>query len=86
MTVQEEIQALGRKARNASRALRTLTTEEKNAALLAVAEALEAAKPEIDAANAEDVAAARADGLSPAMVDRLTLTEPRFRSMVEGVR
>ena len=86
MTVAEEIQALGRKARAASRAMRTLTTEEKNAALLAVAEALEAAKPEIDAANAADVAAARADGLSPAMVDRLTLTEGRFRSMVEGVR
>ena len=86
MTVAEEIQAMGRKARAASRAMRTLTTAEKNAALLAVAEALEAAKPAIDAANAADVAAAKANGLSPAMVDRLTLTDSRFRSMVEGVR
>ena len=86
MTVAEEIQALGRKARAAARALRTLTTAEKNAALLAVAEAIEAAKPEIDAANAEDVAAAQANGLSPAMVDRLTLTASRFKSMVDGVR
>ena len=65
MTVAEEIQALGRKARAAARALRTLTTAEKNAALLAVAEAIEAAKPEIDAANAEDVAAAQANGAEP---------------------
>ena len=86
MTVAEEIRTMGRKARAASRAMRTLTTAEKNAALLAVAEALEAAKPAIDAANAADVAAAQANGLSPAMVDRLTLTDSRFRSMVEGVR
>ena len=86
MTVHEEIQALGSKARAASRAMRTLTTQMKNAALLAVAEALEAAKPQIDAANAEDVKAAQANGLSPAMVDRLTLTDARFKSMVDGVR
>ena len=86
MTVAEEIQALGRKARAAARALRTLTTAEKNAALLAVAEAIEAAKPEIDAANAEDVAAAKANGLAPSMVDRLTLTPARFKAMVDGVR
>ena len=43
-------------------------------------------KTQIDAANAEDVAAAKATGLAPAMVDRLTLTDARFRSMVEGVR
>ena len=86
MTVHEEIQALGKKARAASRAMRTLTTQMKNAALLAIAEALEAAKPQIDAANAEDVKAAQANGLSPAMVDRLTLTDARFKSMVDGVR
>ena len=65
MTVAEEIQSLGKKARAAARALRTLETREKNAALLAIAEALEAAKPEIDAANAEDVAAAQANGAEP---------------------
>ena len=86
MTVAEEIQSLGKKARAAARALRTLETREKNAALLAIAEALEAAKPEIDAANAEDVAAAKANGLAPSMVDRLTLTPARFKAMVDGVR
>jgi len=86
MTVAEEIRSLGRKARAAARALRTLETREKDAALLAIAEALEAAKPQIDAANAEDVAAATAAGLAPALIDRLTLTPARFRTMVEGVR
>ena len=86
MTVAEEIQSLGKKARAAARALRTLETREKNAELLAIAEALEAAKPEIDAANAEDVAAAKANGLAPSMVDRLTLTPARFKAMVDGVR
>ena len=86
MTVEEEIRDLGRRARAASRALRTLETCDKNAALLSVAEALEADEPLIAAANAEDVAAARAAGLAPALVDRLTLTPARFRAMVDGVR
>ena len=86
MTVEAEIRDLGRRARAASRALRTLETRDKNAALLSVAEALEAAEPLIAAANAEDVAAARAAGLAPALVDRLTLTPARFRAMVDGVR
>lgn len=86
MTVEEEIRDLGKRARAASRALRTLETCDKNAALLSVAEALEADEPLIAAANAEDVAAARAAGLAPALVDRLTLTPARFRAMVDGVR
>ena len=86
MTVEQEIQTLGKKARAASRQMRTFSTAQKNAALLAIADALERAKPQIDAANAEDVAAAKAAGISPAMVDRLTLTDSRFKSMVDGVR
>ena len=86
MNVQEEIHAMGVKARAAAGSLRAFTTEQKNAALSAIADALEAAKPQIDAANAEDVAAAKANGLAPAMVDRLTLTDSRFKSMVDGVR
>ena len=86
MTIQEEIHAMGVKARAAAGAMRAFTTEQKNAALLAIADALEAAKPQIDAANAADVAAAKANGLAPAMVDRLTLTDARFKSMVDGVR
>lgn len=86
MTVEEEITSLGRKARAAAHALRGLETREKNALLLAIAEELEAARPQIDTANAEDVAAAKAAGLAPALVDRLTLTPARFKTMVDGVR
>lgn len=86
MTVAEEIKKLSVQARAAAQALRRLTTEQKNAALRAIADALEAAKPQIDAANAADVAAAQANGLAPALVDRLTLTDARFESMVAGVR
>jgi len=86
MDIHEEIHAMGVKARAAAGALRAFETERKNAALAAIADALEAAKPQIDAANAEDVAAAKANGLAPAMVDRLTLTDARFASMVDGVR
>ncbi len=86
MSLHDEIQEMGAKARAAARAMRAFDTAAKDAALMAIADALEAAKPAIDAANAEDVAAASANGLSPAMVDRLTLTESRFKSMVDGVR
>jgi len=86
MSLHDEIQEMGAKARAAARAMRAFDTAAKDAALTAIADALEAAKPAIDAANAEDVAAASANGLSPAMVDRLTLTESRFKSMVDGVR
>ena len=86
MTIQEEIHGLGVKARAAAQTLRAYTTEQKNAALEAIAAALEAAKDEIGKANAEDVKAAAAEGLSPAMLDRLTLTAKRFAAMVQGVR
>ena len=86
MDIHELIHGKAVKARSASAALRRLTTDEKNAALIAMADALEADKAFIDAANADDVAAAEASGISSAMVDRLTLTTARFKSMVDGVR
>ena len=84
-TVQETIRSLAAAARAAAAELRKLSTEEKNAALRAVAAQLRADRDEIYAANAEDVKAAAASGLSAAMTDRLTLTPARFDSMVEGV-
>ncbi len=86
MDVAATIHEMAVKARSAASAMRALSTEQKNAMLLAIADSLETAKPEIDAANAEDVAAAKAAGISLAMVDRLTLTGSRFKSMVDGVR
>ena len=66
--------------------MRRLDTRAKNALLLAIADRLEADREAIASANAEDVAAAKAAGISSAMVDRLTLTPARFKSMVDGVR
>ena len=86
MTVAKEIHELCVRAKAASRAMRKLTHSAKDAALEEIASALESAKDAIYAANAEDVEAAKAAGLSPAMVDRLTLTESRFKAMVAGVR
>lgn len=86
MTIQEEIHNLGVRARAAAAAMRSITSEQKNVALEAIACALEEMKDKIVAANFEDVEAAKANGLSSAMVDRLTLTDSRFKSMVDGVR
>ena len=86
MNLHETIIGLAEKARAAAGELAKCTTEGKNAALEAVAASLERHESDIRAANAEDVARASASGLSPAMVDRLTLTPARFRAMVDGVR
>lgn len=86
METAEIIHGLAVRARAAAFKMGAFPTQRKNDALLAVADALEAMKPQIDAANAEDVAAAKANGISPAMIDRLTLTEARFKSMVDGIR
>ncbi len=80
------IHGLAVRARAAAGALVRLTADEKNAALLKVADALEARRAAIGAANASDVARAQAAGLAPALVDRLTLTDARFAAMVGGVR
>ena len=86
MSVAEYIQDLGTKARAAAAELAKRSTEEKNAALRAIADALEANVAAIRAANALDVENAKKAGLKEAMVDRLTLTDARFKAMVEGVR
>ena len=86
MNTAEIIHGLAVNARAAAAKMRAFSTESKNAALAAIADALESMKPQIIAANAEDVAAGRANGLSDALVDRLTLTDARFKSMVDGVR
>ncbi|HEX6736245.1 MAG TPA: glutamate-5-semialdehyde dehydrogenase [Azonexus sp.] len=85
MDIKEYIQTLGRQARAASRRLASATTAEKNAALLHLAAAIRRDKAALIAANAEDLAAARANGLEAALLDRLTLTEKGVDSMAEGV-
>ncbi len=80
------IRRLAERAKAAAGVLAGRTTAEKNAALTAVAAALERDRAAIREANARDVERARQTGLKEAMIDRLTLTEARFQAMVEGVR
>jgi len=76
--------ALARRSRDAARALAKLDTATKNRLLLAMADNLEKSAGPIKAANARDLAAAA--GLSPAMLDRLTLTEKRIAEMAGSIR
>ena len=81
-----DLRKLAERAKGAARKLARLSTAEKNSLLLAMADELTVREKEIRQANQEDVVAARAAGTSGALLDRLELTEKRFREMVEGVR
>ena len=85
MDIKEYMQTVGRQARAASRRLATASTADKNAALLHIAAAIRRDKAALLAANAEDLAAARAAGLEAALLDRLTLTDKGVDNMAEGV-
>ncbi|MDH5178798.1 MAG: glutamate-5-semialdehyde dehydrogenase [Gammaproteobacteria bacterium] len=77
---------LGQQARLASRQLACAGTGEKNAALLAIAEAIESGRSKLIAANAKDMQAGRENGLDEALLDRLLLNEERIAGMAEGLR
>ena len=62
------------------------STAQKNRALLAAADALDASRSELTAANELDLANGRANGLEPALLDRLALTPARIDDMIEGLR
>ncbi len=85
MTGLEMIQQMGERAREAASALALAGAEEKNGALAAIAAALGQNTGEILAANRADLDAARADGMAPAMLDRLALDEKRVQSIAAGV-
>jgi len=85
MNLQETIHQMGRQARDASYRLSQLTSDEKNAILYAMAKALRARVPQLLEANALDVEAGKAKGLSGAMLDRLRLDEKRIELMAEGI-
>ena len=81
-----DLTAMGQAARAASRVLATLTTAQKNAALAAIAQEIEAQAQLILAANAQDLTDARAKGLSDALLDRLMLNEKRVNALAEDTR
>jgi len=80
------MEALGQNARSASAALSRATTADKNAALLAIADIIESSTTALVEANGKDLAAARQQGISPALLDRLELNDQRILAMAEGLR
>jgi glutamate-5-semialdehyde dehydrogenase len=85
MSIEEAVITICRNARQASRALATTTTTQKNDALSRAALRLREHTGEILDANRSDVEAGRAAGLSAALIDRLTLTEARVAAVAEGL-
>jgi len=84
MDLQQQILDLGRRARKAARDLARLSTEQKNAALLAMADEIMASQTAILSANEKDLK--KTDALPPAMIDRLKLNVERITAMADGVR
>jgi glutamate-5-semialdehyde dehydrogenase len=82
----ESVADLCLRAKGASHALATLPTEIKDAALLAIADALEARTAEIIEANAGDLDDGRSAGLDAALIDRLSLDEGRIAAIAAAVR
>jgi glutamate-5-semialdehyde dehydrogenase len=83
--LQDYVLTVARQALAASRALAGLTSRRRVDALEAVAAAIRADAARIESENAKDLAAAPADGLSPAMIDRLGLDAPRIEKMARAV-
>jgi glutamate-5-semialdehyde dehydrogenase len=85
-TTQADVLAVARQAREAAAVLAPATRQVKDAALLAMADALEAATDRVVAVNEADVERAREAGTSSGLVDRLTLTPARVRAIANGLR
>lgn len=86
MATYELVQAKAQAAKQAAAKLAVTSTAVKNAALLAMAAALEAQQAEILAANERDMTAAAAKGMKSSMLDRLKLTAERISGMADGLR
>ena len=81
-----DMKELGKRAKQASYGLARMRSPEKNAALISMADAIDADTEAILAANAADVAAARAKGTPEPLIDRLALSEARIKGMTNGIR
>ncbi len=86
MTLTEQMTALARQAKTASRELAKLTTAEKNSCLLAMADALEKNAAALQHANGLDMEAGAKMGLTSALLDRLKLDDKRVAGMAQGLR
>ncbi|WP_279387136.1 glutamate-5-semialdehyde dehydrogenase [Paenibacillus pinisoli] len=81
-----EVRAKATLAQEAAAAMNKLTTEQKNTALSAMADALTAREEEIIAANADDLQRGRDNGTSTSLLDRLALNSERIAGIAEGLR
>jgi len=86
MGLHEEMLMMGQKALVASRKLAWLPARKKMSILLAMADEVEAQRESIKKANALDVEAAKATGMTAAIIDRLSLTDSRINGMAKGLR
>ena len=85
MNVNDYMQAVGIKARAASRAMARARTAAKNDALMAIAAAVRRDRTKLQTENAQDLAAGRAKGLDAYMLDRLTLSDQAIETMAQGL-
>lgn len=85
MSLAAVFEATAQRAREASRALARASTGQKNRALEVMAARLQSARPALKTANQDDLAAAQARGLEPALVDRLRLDDAALDRMIEGL-
>jgi glutamate-5-semialdehyde dehydrogenase len=86
MSVEETIVGMAEAAKAAAAQLGARATDEKNAALLRIADQLEADRQWIQAENEKDVALARQSGMAAAMLDRLRVTDDGVAAMAQGLR
>ncbi len=86
MNIPELVHHMAREAKGAARRLGTLSREVKDRVILRAAELLEARRTQIQAANRQDVAAAQAQGHPAAFIERLTLSDKVFASMIKGLK
>jgi glutamate-5-semialdehyde dehydrogenase len=86
LDIHEYMRMVGERARGAARAMGRANTGMKDAALRAIAEAIEASATTLQAENAKDLEAGRQRGLDAALLDRLELNAERIAAMAEGLR
>ncbi|MRW88202.1 glutamate-5-semialdehyde dehydrogenase [Pseudoduganella sp. FT26W] len=86
MDIKHYMEQLGQQARKASRAMARADSAQRNRALTLIADAIERDADALRAANQQDMDAAAANGLAPAMLDRLALSDKAIATMVEGLR
>src|ERR1700712_112372 len=86
MDIIDYMEQVGQQARAASRAMARADSATRNRALTLIAAAIERDAAALRAANQLDLEAARANGLAPAMLDRLALSDSAIATMVEGLR